>query len=78
METIGRVMIMAGLFAGAICHILIAVTALRDRVIKGLLCMLIPGYVFYYAWRGRSKINLLKILMASLLITIVGAAALSF
>lgn len=76
MELAGKLIFMGGLAGAAIIQLYIVVAAFRERFIQGLLCLIVPGYILYYALKEK-RARLLAGWAAGIIALIAGAAMLS-
>ncbi|MBI2412220.1 MAG: hypothetical protein HYV24_03320 [Deltaproteobacteria bacterium] len=67
---------MGGLAGAAIIQLYIVVAAFREKIVQGILCLFVPGYILYYALKEK-RARLLAGWVAGIIALIVGAAMLS-
>jgi uncharacterized membrane protein len=78
MDVIGRVLLFGGAFFAFAAQIYIVILAFKRKVIEGILCFIIPGYVLIWALRQETRRP--KVLLAwagGLVALIVGVIILS-
>lgn len=54
-EDLGRALFLAGMGIAAICQLAIVVSAFRTRWLQGVLCLLVPAYILFYARRPETR-----------------------
>jgi len=54
-EAIGKFLLFGGPLVVIICQLYIAVSAFRRKFIQGLLCVIVPAYVLFWAMRGETR-----------------------
>jgi len=55
MAKLAQFMILAGLITSFSAQVYILVQAFRYSALDGLLCLVLPGYIIYYARRKRTR-----------------------
>jgi hypothetical protein len=61
------------LFASVICFLIVAIHAFKQSIVKGLLTVFVPFYVFYHVFQHRSDVA--KVFAMALVLGIAGAGA---
>ena len=78
METMGKLLLFGGFLVALICQMYVVVLAFRKKVIDGILCLVVPAYILY--WAMRQDTRQAKVLMAwaaGLVALIIGVVLLS-
>ena len=60
-------------FASVVCVLIVAIHAFKQSIVKGLLTVLIPFYIFYHVFQHRSDVA--KVFAMALVLGIAGAGA---
>ena len=79
MEPIGRFLLLSGFILILSAYLWIVIAAFKNRFILGLLCLLVPFYVYYYGVirKGTRHKNAISVFLAGFAILIVGMVVVS-